>query len=59
MPTPKHKIQRYRRDNRRAHQALEASSFVKCPRCNQEKRSHHACMNCGFYKDLNVLKLEA
>ena len=58
MPTPKHKIQRYRRDARRAANALKPTGLGKCPRCNEEKLPHYVCQNCGFYKDYDVLKLE-
>lgn len=58
MPTPKHKIQRYRRDARRAANALEAVQTSNCPKCNEEKLPHRVCRNCGFYKDFDVLKLQ-
>lgn len=58
MPCPKHKPTRRMGRNRRASNHLVTSRTSKCPRCNEEKRSHRACMNCGFYKDSDVLGLE-
>lgn len=58
MPTPKHKIQRYRRDARRASNRLQAEAVSRCPRCNEEKLPHRVCSHCGYYKDYNVLKIE-
>ena len=33
MATPKHRVSKHRRDKRRAHDALTATSLSTCPQC--------------------------
>ncbi len=44
---------------RRSHHALSAKNFIKCQKCKADVLPHMVCLNCGFYKDrevVNVLK---
>jgi large subunit ribosomal protein L32 len=49
MAHPKRKTSKSRKNTRRAHLALSAVSYGKCPSCGQPKRSHRACSGCGYY----------
>ena len=51
MALPKRKISKSRRDKKRTHWKLDTPSLGKCPNCEQPKLPHHACPNCGYYKD--------
>lgn len=44
---------------RRAHDSLTATGFGECPQCHEFKRPHHVCPHCGYYKDKEVLEVEA
>ncbi len=48
---PKRKLSGRRRGNRRSHTHIAVSSLARCPRCRNYYQTHHACPNCGFYKD--------
>jgi len=58
MAVPKSKISKSRRDMRRAHDALPASTYAECPNCGELKRPHHLCAACGHYDGREVVKLE-
>jgi len=34
------------------------TNLTKCDRCKMKKLSHAVCLNCGFYKGEDILKLE-
>jgi large subunit ribosomal protein L32 len=61
MAVPKRKKSPSRRNMRRSHDALTASSFNECPACGELKRPHHVCGNkkCSQYGGREVLKVEA
>jgi large subunit ribosomal protein L32 len=54
MAVPKKKVSKSRRDMRRSHHALTASSHQECPNCGENKRPHHICGSCGFYDGREV-----
>jgi large subunit ribosomal protein L32 len=58
-PQPKRKISKGRRDRRRAHDSLPALHLVRCTQCGSLRRPHHACPDCGTYKGLHALDIEA
>lgn len=58
MALPKHKTSKSRRDKRRTHQKLTAPSITTCPQCGEPSLPHHACPECGYYKDRQVLETE-
>ena len=58
MAVPKRKITKSRRNKRRAHDALPASSYHECPNCGELKRPHHLCGACGYYDGREVVELE-
>lgn len=50
MAVPKRKVSKTRRDKRRSSVwKLSAPTLVKCPQCNEYKRPHVVCKNCGYY----------
>jgi large subunit ribosomal protein L32 len=59
MANPKRRHSVSRKGMRRAHDHLIAPHLGECPRCGSMKRSHQVCLNCGYYKGRDVLKLEA
>jgi large subunit ribosomal protein L32 len=59
MANPKHRISKHRRDKRRAHDALRAPSLSTCPQCGSKKRPHRVCPECGTYRGVKVLDVEA
>lgn len=59
MPVPKKRTSRSRTGQRRSHDHLKAPAFGECPQCHEIKRPHHVCLNCGYYKDKEVIEVEA
>lgn len=59
MAVPKKKISKSRRDQRRAHDALQAPTPNECPNCGELKRPHHVCAACGHYGGREVTEVEA
>ena len=58
MAVPKRRTSKARRDKRRSHHALPAAARSNCPRCNEPKRPHRVCANCGTYRDREVIQVE-
>jgi len=58
MAVPKKKVSRSRRDNRRAHHALQRPNVVECDNCGELKRPHHVCKACGSYGGREVAEPE-
>jgi len=59
MAVPKRKKSPSRRNMRRAHHRLAPASHVECPQCGEQKRPHHVCGSCGYYREREVTKVEA
>ena len=59
MAVPKRKTSKARRDRRRAHWKLSIPGLVKCPQCQEFRLPHRACRACGYYKNKEVMKVEA
>ena len=45
---------------RRSHLRAKAATATpsKCPRCQEAKLPHRVCLSCGYYKDVEVIKLD-
>ena len=56
MAVPKRKMSKARRDSRRANWKLAAPGLVECPQCQELKRPHHVCPECGYYDGKEVVK---
>lgn len=59
MPVPKRKRSRARRDKRFANKGIEETAFALCSHCNHSLVPHQACIECGYYKGVKVLKTKA
>lgn len=59
MPVPKQRHTKSRRDKRRSHLALKASSISFCPKCKAPVLPHTVCENCGYYKGREVIDVLA
>ena len=57
-PLPKQKVSRTRRDKRRTHDSLKASTLVQCSNCGEMRLPHRACPDCGHYKGREVFEVE-
>lgn len=55
---PKRKLSKKRKRERRANDFLTKVSTTICPDCNQTKRTHFACPNCGRYKDKQIVSVK-
>lgn len=55
MAVPKKKTSKSRRNMRRSHDAISATSRGVCPNCGAPKLSHRVCPSCGHYKGRHVL----
>ncbi len=58
MAVPKRKTSKSKRDKRRTHQKISGPGVMECPECGEAKLPHHACQECGTYKDHDVLSVE-
>ena len=59
MAVPKGKVSKARRNSRRANWKLSLPTLVECPQCHQMKLSHHVCKNCGYYRNRQVINMDA
>jgi large subunit ribosomal protein L32 len=59
MAVPKKKVSTSRRNMRRSHDSLKASTYNECPNCGELKRPHHVCSECGHYDGREVTDVEA
>jgi large subunit ribosomal protein L32 len=55
MAVPKRKTSPSRRNMRRSHHKLEATSHNECPNCGEQRRPHHVCGKCGHYREREVV----
>lgn len=57
MAVQQNRVTRSRRNMRRSHHALVATSFAECPNCGELKRPHHVCGACGHYGGREVVAM--
>jgi large subunit ribosomal protein L32 len=57
MAVPKRRTSKSKRNMRRAHCKLIAPRLVPCPQCHELKPTHRVCLNCGYYKDREAVKV--
>ena len=58
MAVPKRKVSHARKNKRRANWKLSAPGLVKCPNCQELTLPHRVCKACGFYKGVEVIKMD-
>ncbi len=59
MAAPKRKTSKMKSRTRRAANRWHAPKLNTCPQCGSATRSHIACPSCGYYKDRQVLDVDA
>lgn len=59
MGVPKRKTSKMRLRTRKAANRWHAPKLAKCPQCGATVRSHTACPACGYYKERQVLTVDA
>ena len=59
MAVPKRKTSKERRDKRRSTVwKLKTPNFSRCGHCGEFKLPHKVCKNCGYYKNVEILKVK-
>lgn len=58
-PLPKRKLSKGARNRRRSHLALKPTSLTICPSCKSAMLPHHVCPECGKYRGIEVIDMEA
>ena len=58
MPNPQTAAFRSRTSKRRTHDALKPVPVGTCPQCQEVKRPHQVCPNCGYYQGRQVKAVE-
>ena len=54
----KNKSSKSRRDKRRNSFKLKQNNIIECPRCHAKKIAHRVCPSCGYYNNLEIIKME-
>lgn len=57
VPLPKRKLSKGRRDRRRAHDALQATTLVQCSQCGEMRLPHTVCPHCGYYQGREIISM--
>ncbi len=57
MAVPQNRKTSSKRNMRRSHDALSASSYAECPNCGELRRPHHVCGSCGHYSGREVVNM--
>lgn len=58
MAVPRRRHSKARRDKRRAsHMRLDKVDLSNCPQCRRPKLPHRVCIQCGFYKGREIIKM--
>ena len=55
MALPKQRHTKSRRNNRRRNIFISASALTVCPKCGKPCLPHTVCLNCGYYKGVEVI----
>jgi large subunit ribosomal protein L32 len=58
MAHPKRKISKTRRDKRRTHYKLTASTVSECSNCGAPVLMHRVCGECGYYRGKQAIVKE-
>lgn len=58
MAVPKRRTSKSKRDMRRSQNSkLQVPRLTACPQCNELKPGHRVCLNCGYYKNKEAIKV--
>ncbi|HOA70637.1 MAG: 50S ribosomal protein L32 [Bacillota bacterium] len=61
MAVPKRRTSKAKRDSRRASawkRRLSAPNLVECPRCHSLRLPHRICLDCGYYRGQEIIKVQ-
>lgn len=58
MPKVKHRHSKARGRKRRTHYKASAPEGAKCSNCGKLKKPLQICPHCGFYRDVQIKKIE-
>lgn len=58
MANPKRRHSKGRRDRRRTHDSLRQPVAATCPNCGAAKLPHRVCLDCGYYRDRQVIEAQ-
>ena len=58
MPNPKRRHSKSRTSKRRAHDHLKTRSTTNCDRCGAAKLPHRVCLECGYYRNREVVEVD-
>ena len=59
MAVPKRKVSKARRDKRRsAVWKLQEPALTRCKNCGELTSPHRVCKACGYYKGVEVIKID-
>lgn len=56
MGVPKKRTTKSKRNQRRSHDGLTASSVIICPNCGSKMQPHHVCLDCGEYRGKLIIE---
>ena len=59
MAVPRHKHTRAKVGKTRMHKHINFLGLNVCPKCKKPVLSHTACLNCGYYKGVEVINVMA
>lgn len=59
MPNPKRKHSKSRTAKRKSTKKIRNVPMSKCPNCGALKLPHFVCRVCGYYKGVQVIKVES
>lgn len=57
MAVPKRRHSKSRGRKRRTGKGLKKPQLERCSHCNEWKKPHHICENCGYYKGKKILNI--
>lgn len=59
MAVPRGRHTKSRRNKSRMHLWLKKLALVACTKCGKPKRPHTVCLNCGYYREKEVVDVLA
>ena len=57
MAVPFRRTSKTKKRMRRTHLKKTVPGFVNCPNCSEPIKPHRACPKCGYYKNVEVVKV--
>jgi large subunit ribosomal protein L32 len=58
MAVPKRRHSKSRKRIKKAYFKIEPLNLRPCPKCGAKSRAHYACIECGTYKDRQIVKIK-